>query len=84
MFGIPVTSSQAGDLVSIDIEGEFDHVAEGAVAGQAWAIGDTVYFDANNKRLTKTAAGNTKIGYATLPKASTDVVGRVNLIPFAA
>lgn len=79
LFLIPVTSNPAGDTVAGHAKGVFDHAAEGAASGQAWAFGDDVYFDATNKRLTKTASGNTKVGHAVAAKASTATTGRFRL-----
>lgn len=81
LFGIPVTSNLAGDTVSVHTDGVFDHVAEGAGSGQAWATGDVVYWDNTNKRLTKTSSANTRVGVAVAPKVTTDVVGRFRIDP---
>lgn len=83
IFGIAVTTNVAGDVVAIDTEGVFDHAKEASGAGQAWAVGDAVYWDNANKRLTKTAAGNTKVGNATAVALTTDAVGRFRIVPFA-
>ncbi len=63
------------------IRGVFDITAEGAESGQAFAEGETVYWDATNKRATKTATGNTAFGYAVAAKATADTVVRVVLVP---
>lgn len=76
LFLIPVTSNIAGDVAAGKITGEFDHAKEGAGSGQAWAFGDDIYFDATNKRLTKTSSGNTKVGKVTAAAATTDTTGR--------
>jgi predicted RecA/RadA family phage recombinase len=83
-FAIAVTTNVAGDTVAGHTSGVFDHAKEGAGSGQAWAFGDTVYWDNTNKRLTKTSSGNTKVGYATAAALTTDTVGRFRLVPFAA
>lgn len=48
---------------------------------QAWSVGDVVYWEAAEKRATKTAAGNTKIGVATKAVAggAGDTQGAVRL-----
>ncbi|HCW49220.1 MAG TPA: hypothetical protein DGP25_04045 [Brevundimonas sp.] len=79
LFLIAATSNAAGDTVAGHAEGVFDHAAEGAGSGQAWAVGDDVYFDAAAKRLTKTSAGNTKVGKAVAAKATAATVGRFRL-----
>lgn len=83
LFGIAVTTQAAGEPVALDTSGVFDHVKEGAGSGQAWAVGDAVYWDNTNKRLTKTTSGNTKVGYATAVALTTDIVGRFCLVRFA-
>ncbi|ADK99393.1 DUF2190 family protein [Brevundimonas subvibrioides] len=79
LFLIPVTSNVAGDTVSGHANGVFDHVAEGAGSGQAFAVGDPVYWDATNKRITKTTTSNTKVGVAVAAKltAATTVRFRI-------
>ena len=81
LFGLAVDTSNAGDTIAIETEGEFDHTSD---TGTAWAVGDTLYWDNTNKRLTKTSSGNTKVGYCTNVKASGATTGRINLVPFAA
>lgn len=63
------------------VEGVFDLTAEGAASGQDLAVGDLVYYDATNKRITKTATANTLCGYAVAVKATLDTVARVRLVP---
>lgn len=83
LFGIAVTTQLVGETVALHTEGVFDHIAEGAGSGQAFAVGDAVYWDNTNKRLTKTTTSNTKVGYAAAVKATTDTTARVRLVPFA-
>ncbi len=82
LFGIAVLTTAAGDVLPIHTTGIFDHIKEGAGSGQAFAVGDAVYWDNTNKRMTKTSSGNTKVGYAVLAALTTDVVVRVRLVPF--
>ncbi|WP_336801800.1 DUF2190 family protein [Kaistia sp. MMO-174] len=79
IFGIAAFSALSGAGVEAKTTGVFDLTAEGAASGQAFAVGDAVYWDNTAKRATKTSASNTKIGVATAAKASTDVVARVRL-----
>lgn len=83
LFGIAVTTNVAGDTVAVHTTGVFDHAKEGAGSGQAWGVGDAVYWDNTAKRLTKTSSGNTKVGYATAAALTTDTVGRFRIVPFA-
>lgn len=81
LFVIPVTSNVAGDTVAGHRGGVFDHTAEGAGSGQAWAVGDDIYWDDTNKRLTKTTTSNTKVGVAVAAKTTTATTGRIVLVP---
>lgn len=81
LFLIAKTTNAAGETVSCCRVGEFDHAAEGAGSGQAWAVGDEIYWDDTNKRLTKTATDNTKVGVATVAKATAATTGRLVLVP---
>jgi predicted RecA/RadA family phage recombinase len=83
IFGIAVVTAAAGETVAIDTAGEFDHTAAGAGSGQAWALGDAVYWDNTAKALTKTSTDNTKVGVATAAKLTAAVEGRFKIIPFA-
>lgn len=81
MFGVAKLTTVAGDPNVLLTTGVFDMAKEGAGSGQAWAVGDLVYWDNANKRLTKTSAGNTKVGYAVDVALTTATVGRVRLTP---
>ncbi|WP_336801712.1 DUF2190 family protein [Kaistia sp. MMO-174] len=79
IFGIAAFSALSGAVVEAKTTGVFDLLAEGAGSGQAFAVGDAVYWDNTAKRVTKTTASNTKIGVAVAAKATADVVARVRL-----
>jgi predicted RecA/RadA family phage recombinase len=49
--------------------------------GETWAEGDRVYWDNSAKKVTKTAASNTPIGFAVQVQASGDTTGRLLLLP---
>jgi len=83
LFGIAVTTQLVGETASIVTRGTFDHTAEGAGSGQAWAVGDIVYWDDTNKRLTKTSSGNTRVGVAVAVKLTAATTGRLRLDGFA-
>lgn len=80
---IAVASSAAvsGAAVVGNIEGVYDVLAEGAGSGQAWAVGDLIYWDNSAKQFTKTSTSNTKAGYAAGVKATAGVLGRIRLVP---
>lgn len=48
-------------------------------SGEAWTVGQRLYWDNTAFRVTSTAAGNTLIGVAAQAQASADTVGRVLL-----
>ncbi|MHA3791458.1 DUF2190 family protein [Sphingomonas sp. YL-JM2C] len=48
---------------------------------QGLAVGDVAYWDAGNKRVTKTATGNTAVGVVTVDKASTAATCWIVLVP---
>lgn len=79
LFGVATYSAAEGADVEIRREGVFDLKAESAGSGQAFAVGDIVYWDATAKRCTKTSSGNTRIGVAISAKATTATVVRVSL-----
>lgn len=79
MFGVATYTAASGASVELNTIGVHDLLAEGAASGQDIVQGGAVYWDNTNKRCTKTASGNTKIGVATEAKASTATVVRVRL-----
>lgn len=82
---VAIAASDAASAASVVgyVRGVYDVTAEGAGSGQAWAVGDKIYWDDTNKRFTKTSTSNTLAGYAVLAKLTADVVGRLSLIPAA-
>lgn len=78
LFGVAETTSLAGDTVAVQVEGEFTLPSD---TGTAYAVGDSLYWDNTNKRVTKTSASNTKVGYATAVKGSAATSASVLLIP---
>lgn len=79
LFGVAVTAGKAGDVVPFDTDGEFELPAEGAASGQGWTVGQALYWDATNKRVTVTSASNTLVGHATAAKVTTATVGIVRI-----
>ncbi len=61
--------------------GVFEFVAQTHASTQALAVGDLAYWDDTNKRVTKTATGNTAIGVIIEAKASTAATAKVVLVP---
>ena len=56
--------------------------AQGAGSGQAFAVGDAVYWDDTNKRMTKTSSGNTLVGAAMAAKLTAATTIRLRLHGF--
>lgn len=82
---IAIASSDAasGAAVVGNVIGVYDVLAEGAGSGQAWAVGDKIYWDDSAKQFTKTSTSNTLAGYAVAAKLTAAVSGRLRLCPAA-
>jgi predicted RecA/RadA family phage recombinase len=78
IFGFAAHDAASGDLVETVTTGVFDVTKIGS---QAWGIGDKVYWDNTNKRVTKIATDNTLIGVAlgTVGSGADETNGRVRL-----
>ena len=76
IFGIAAHDALAGFPVETTTVGVFD-IAK--ATGQAWAVGDRLFWDASEGQATTTATDNTLIGAAVLAAAAGDTVGRVRL-----
>lgn len=69
---IPVNTRLANELNEFTYQSEVDSAV--ALGGEAWNVGDKVYWDAANSRFTRTAGALPVCGYATQPKAAPAVV----------
>ncbi|GLS29952.1 Predicted phage recombinase, RecA/RadA family [Mesorhizobium albiziae] len=74
--GFAAATAADGVDVAIVRNGVFGVVK---VAGEAWAIGDKVYYNATNGNFTKTAAGAVLFGFATAAALSAATAGEVAL-----
>ena len=79
LFGVAPVGAGNGEEMELNIGGVYDMTAETHATDQALAVGDAVYWDNTNKRMTKTSSGNTKVGVAVAAKVSTAAVVRVRL-----
>lgn len=79
ILGVAVTGGAIGDTVAVDTEGVFDVPK---ATGQAWAVGNTLYWDATAKNFTTTSTSNKRAGIAAAVQASGDVTGYVKINPF--
>lgn len=77
IIGVALGTAAIGQTVSVSICGAFSGLAK--ETGAAWAVGDTLYWDATNSRFTKTSSGNTFAGYAYAAALSADATGSVLL-----
>lgn len=79
--GVAVTSGAIGDTVSVDTDGIFELPK---ATGQAWAVGNSLYWDATNKVFTTSAAAgaNKRAGIAMSVNVNADVTGYVKINPF--
>lgn len=82
-IGVATITVAAGASFPMAVEGIFDSLAEGAVSGQAWAEGDSIYWDNTAFQFTKTSSSNTLAGIACAAKLTAGVLGRIKLVPKA-
>ncbi|WGF89878.1 DUF2190 family protein [Marinivivus vitaminiproducens] len=78
LFAVASTDALSGQTVEGALEGVFDLRK---VMGQAWTVGQKVYWDDTNKITTSTASGNMEIGRAAAAAANPSSTGRVRLCP---
>jgi len=69
---IPMNDADADVLNAFYFEAQVSGVAK--ASGEAWSIGDALYWDATNKCLTRTTTSNTKCAHALAAAASSDTV----------
>lgn len=68
MVGVPVTSAAAGEKCAVAIKNRT--VEHDAVAADAWEVGDQLYRNTADGKLTDTATSNVKAGRAAAAKAA--------------
>jgi predicted RecA/RadA family phage recombinase len=76
LFGVAVANVAAGATGEFQTEGVFELPA---LAADVAAQGAILYWDAVNKRLTITAAGNTRVGVAVVAKAGGAATATIKL-----
>ena len=67
IIGVANTDAAVGETYALNVTGVYELPKTSALA---IAVGDTLYFDAANKVVNKTSAGNTKIGVAVTAAAN--------------
>lgn len=75
---VPATTAAEGEAFAGWIEGVYELPC---ATGSAWTMHDVLYWDTANKRVTQTANGNTKIGFAAAPKLAAAAAGNVRILP---
>lgn len=78
IIGVANGDAASGAPVDVDVVGVFTLPK---VSALAIAVGDVVYWDNTNKVVTKTATGNSKLGYATTAAANPSAAVNVRLVP---
>lgn len=76
LFGVAAYDAALGTPVDLKRKGVFNIVA---VTTDAATTGTKMYWDATNKRLTTSSAGNTLVGCLTADKSASDTTARVLL-----
>lgn len=76
LFGIASGDAASGATLELQLEGVYDVTA---LSTDTAAVGDLLYWDNTNKRLTTTATSNLKVGVAVAAKASGATTARILL-----
>lgn len=76
IFGVAVSNVAAGASGEFQTVGVFELPA---LAADVAAQGAILYWDAVNKRLTVTAAGNTRVGVAVVAKAANAATATIKI-----
>lgn len=79
-FGITCKPAGAGEVVECLRAGEFTVTKNSA---EAWAVGDTIYWDDTAKLFTTVVASNTQVGFAAAVAANPSATGIVQLVSLA-
>lgn len=76
LFGVAVTAIASGASGEIATEGVFTLAK---TTGQAYAVGDIVYWNSTTNKLTATSTGNLQVALAVAAAASTATTAQVKL-----
>lgn len=71
LFGVAFATYASGATGVMVTQGVFTGLTKASGTGEAWAVGDRLYWSDSNKNLTKTSTGNFPVGYA-LEAVATD------------
>lgn len=64
LFGVAVNTYASGATGQMDTGGIFTALVKASGTGEAWAVGDRLYWNDTNKNLTKNSTGNFAVGVA--------------------
>lgn len=76
IFGVAAFTAAEAANVEVATDGVFTLPK---TAGQAWSVGDPLFWDAVSKELTTTATGNKRVGFAVKAAANSDATGEVKI-----
>lgn len=76
LFGIASGDAANGGTLELQVEGVYDVTA---LSTDTASVGDLLYWDNTNKRLTTTSTSNLKVGVAVAAKASGATTARILL-----
>lgn len=75
--GLSVTEIPVNSSGTIELEGVYS--SQSKATGEAWAVGQKLYYDAGNSRFTTTASTHVWAGWAWEAAASAATTGTVKL-----
>jgi predicted RecA/RadA family phage recombinase len=64
IFGVAAATYASGATGVMTRVGVFTSLAKASGTGEAWSVGDRLYWDDSAKKLTKTSTSNFAVGYA--------------------
>lgn len=64
LFGVAVSSCASGGTGVMSLNGVYTDLVKATGTGEAWAVGDRLYWSDANKNLTKNSTGNYAVGVA--------------------
>jgi predicted RecA/RadA family phage recombinase len=81
MFVVAVVSAPEGDMAAFRRVGVYSLPK---TTGEAWAVGNPLYFDPATSKLTKTAGALKAVAQAVAVHQNAETVGKAVLVPGAA
>lgn len=81
VFGVAVDTVASGATGVICTAGVYSGIAKATGAGENWTVGNRVFWDDTNKRITTTSTGNLSVGVALNAAATGDATGTIKIIP---